>query len=366
MVDRKENIKERDFRKIIHVDMDAFFASIEQRDFPELRGKPVAVGSAERRGVIAAASYEAREYGVRSAMPSAKAIQLCPHLIFVKHRFSVYKEVSTQIREIFHRYTDLVEPLSLDEAYLDVTHNKPGIELATQIAIEIRESILKETNLTASAGISFNKFLAKIASDINKPNGQKLIHPTQATSFMEKLAVEKFFGVGKATAAKMKKTGIVVGADLKRYSKDALTHLFGKQGTYYYSVVRGEDNREVKSERKRKSVGAERTFRDDVSGESAMFTILSKIAEEVSSRLIKGKHKGKTITLKFKYFDFEQHTRSRTLDKHIDDFDTILDVVYELLQSDLPEKPVRLLGITLSNLGVDEEEIIPDQLTLGF
>jgi len=346
--------------------MDAFYASIEQRDFPELRGKPVVVGSADRRGVIAAASYEARKFGVRSAMPSAKAIQLCPQLIFVKHRFAVYREVSTQIREIFHRYTDLVEPLSLDEAYLDVSHNKPGIELATQIAIEIRESIFNETNLTASAGISYNKFLAKIASDINKPNGQKLIHPTQAVEFMENLAIERFFGVGKATAAKMNKASIENGADLKKYSKEALTHLFGKQGAYFYSVVRGEDNREVKAERKRKSVGAERTFRDDVSGESAMFTILSKIAEEVSSRLVKGKHKGKTITLKFKYFDFEQHTRSRTLDKHIDDFDTILDSAYELLQSDLPEKPVRLLGITLSNLGVDEEEIVPDQLTLGF
>jgi DNA polymerase-4 len=346
--------------------MDAFFASIEQRDFPELRGKPVVVGSADRRGVIAAASYEARKYGVRSAMPSTRAVQLCPQLIFVKHRFSAYREVSTQIREIFHRYTDLVEPLSLDEAYLDVTHNKPGIELATQIAKEIRDRIYAETQLTASAGISFNKFLAKMASDINKPNGQKLIHPTQANAFMENLAIERFFGVGIATATKMKKAGIDNGSDLKKYSKEALTHLFGKQGAYFYSVVRGQDNREVKSERKRKSVGAERTMRDDVSGESAMFSILAKIADEVSIRLINGKHQGKTITLKFKYFDFEQHTRSRTLDYYTDDYEVIIDTAYDLLQTDLPEKPVRLLGITLSNLGKDEEMPEPDQLTIGF
>lgn len=346
--------------------MDAFFASIEQRDFPELREKPVVVGSSDRRGVIAAASYEARKYGIHSAMPSAKAIQLCPNLIFAKHRFSVYREVSTQIREIFHRYTDLVEPLSLDEAYLDVTHNKPGIKLATQIAEEIRKSILEETQLTASAGISFNKFLAKIASDINKPNGQKLIHPSQADSFMENLAIEKFFGVGKATAAKMKKAGIEGGKDLKNYSKEALTHLFGKQGMYFYSVVRGEDNREVKAERKRKSVGAERTFREDISTVSAMSTTLTKIADEVSQRLIKGNYKGKTITLKFKYFDFEQHTRSRTIDKYTDDGNEILDVTMDLLMSDFPSKPVRLLGITLSNLGEEVEEKVQDQLTLGF
>lgn len=347
--------------------MDAFFASIEQRDFPELRGKPVAVGSADRRGVIAAASYEARVYGVRSAMPSSKAIQLCPNLIFVNHRFDVYKSVSNQIREIFHRYTDRVEPLSLDEAYLDVSHNKPGISLATEIAKEIREAIYTETNLTASAGISYNKFLAKMASDINKPNGQKLIHPSQTEAFLADLPVHKFFGVGKVTAEKMKKAGIETGEDLKKYSKEALTHLFGKSGNYFHSIIRGVDNREVNTERKRKSVGAESTFREDVSTDSTMHTILSKIAFEVAERLKKGKHKGRTITLKFKYFDFEQHTRSKTIEKPTDDFHLILETTMEMLMANFPEKPVRLLGITLSNLGVEgiEEKSI-DQLTLGF
>jgi DNA polymerase-4 len=284
----------------------------------------------------------------------------------VKHRFSVYKEVSSQIRSIFYRYTDLVEPLSLDEAYLDVTHNKPGIALATIIATEIRDSILKETHLTASAGISFNKFLAKIASDINKPNGQKLIHPTQAIAFMKNLPIEKFFGVGKVTAAKMVKAGIENGKDLTNYSKEALIHLFGKQGAYLYSVVRGEDDREVKAMRKRKSVGAEQTFREDISNENAMYTVLSKIAEEVSDRLKKGNHKGKTITLKFKYFDFEQHTRSRTINTNTDDFNEILDIIIELMRSNSPSKPVRLLGITVSNLGEEEEECVQTQLTLGF
>jgi DNA polymerase-4 len=355
------------YRKIIHVDMDAFFASIEQRDFPELKGKPVAVGSANRRGVIAAASYEAREFGVRSAMPSSKAIQLCPQLIFVDHRFSVYHEVSKKIREIFHRYTDLVEPLSLDEAYLDVTHNKPGISLATEIAREIREKIFLETQLTASAGISFNKFLAKMASDINKPNGQKLIHPSQADEYLKNLAIGKFFGVGKVTADKMKKAGIEKGEDLKKYSKEALIHLFGKQGEYYYHLIRGIDNRKVVSERERKSVGAERTFRDDVSTDSAMNTILTKIAIEVAERLKKGNHKGRTITLKFKYFDFEQHTRSRTIEHATDDAQIIITTVMDLLMNDFPEKPVRLLGITLSKLGEDiQEEEELSQLTLGF
>lgn len=365
MTTNKEILADKDYRKIIHVDMDAFFASIEQRDFPELRGKPVAVGSADRRGVIAAASYEARIFGVRSAMPSSKALQLCPHLIFVDHRFSVYKEVSKQIREIFHRYTDLVEPLSLDEAYLDVTHNKPGIDLATEIASEIRVAIYQETQLTASAGISYNKFLAKMASDINKPNGQKLIHPSQALAFVETLPIEKFYGVGIATADKMKKAGIENGADLRRYSKEALSHLFGKQGNYFYAIARAEDDREVRSDSKRKSVGAEETYREDVVGESALYNSLSKIAFEVSRRLKNGKHKGRTISIKFKYFDFEQHTRSRTIDKYTDDEEEILRISAELLMNDYPDRPIRLLGITVSNLG-EEELFLPDQLTIGF
>lgn len=352
-------------RKIIHIDMDAFFASIEQRDFPELQGKPVAVGSPERRGVIAAASYEARKYGVRSAMPSSKAKQICPHLIFVKHRFDVYKEVSRQINAIFHSYTDIVEPLSLDEAYLDVTSNKPGIHLATEIARAIRDDILKETGLTASAGISYNKFLAKIASDINKPNGQKLIHPEHADAFIEALPVGQFFGVGNATEQKMNKVGIYKGKDLKNYSAEALTHLFGKQGFYFYLISHGIDNRTVKSSRKRKSVGAERTFKEDLTGPSEMYAVLEKIAEEVSKRAQNGNHLGKTITLKFKYFNFEQHTRSSTISTFVNDRETILNKAYELLSNpEYPTKPVRLLGITLNNLGKNKPE--PMQLTMGF
>ena len=365
MTTNKEILSDKDYRKIIHVDMDAFFASVEQRDFPELRGKRVAVGSADRRGVIAAASYEAREYGVRSAMPSSRALQLCPNLIFVDHRFSVYRSVSAQVREIFNRYTDLVEPLSIDEAYLDVTHNKTGIELATVIASEIRKDIFNETQLTASAGISYNKFLAKMASDINKPNGQKLIHPSQAIDFIEKLPIGKFYGVGAATSDKMIKAGIETGADLRKYSKEALAHLFGKQGEYYYLLARGEDYREVNSESKRKSVGAEQTYIEDVSGETMLFNLLSKIAFEVSERLKKGKHKGKTVSIKFKYFDFEQHTRSRTIEDYIDDENEILKISTELLMSDFPSKAIRLLGITVSNLGEAEVNVV-DQLTIGF
>jgi DNA polymerase-4 len=359
--------KEHDskLRKIIHIDMDAFFASIEQRDFPELRGKPVAVGSAERRGVVAAASYEARKYGVRSAMPSSYAKQICPQLIFVNHRFDVYKQVSRKINEIFYQYTDLVEPLSLDEAYLDVTSNKPGIFLATDIAKAIRSDIFEETKLTASAGISYNKFLAKIASDINKPNGQKLIHPVYAVAFIEALPVGKFFGVGKATELKMNKVGIYFGKDLNRFSLEALTHLFGKQGAYFFRISQGIDNREVKSMRKRKSVSAERTFREDLTGPSEMFSVLKKIAKEVANRAQHGNHLGKTITLKFKYFDFEQHTRSKTVDKFINDKETILNESFKLLSTpEYPVKPVRLLGITLNNLGHKQPE--PMQLTMGF
>jgi len=352
-------------RKIIHIDMDAFFASIEQRDFPELKGKPVAVGSPEKRGVIAAASYEARKFGVRSAMPSSRAKQICPQLIFVKHRFDIYKEVSRQINEIFHRYTDLVEPLSLDEAYLDVTSNKPGIAVATEIAKEIRLAIFKETDLTASAGISYNKFLAKMASYINKPDGQKLIHPVNADEFIESLSVGRFFGVGMATELKMNKVGIYYGRDLKTYAVEALTHLFGKQGEYFYKISHGIDSRRVKPSRKRKSVGAERTFREDLTGKSEMYLVLEKIAGEVSKRAQKGNHLGRTITLKFKYFDFEQHTRSITIDDFINDKKTILNCAFNLLSSpELPVKPVRLLGVTLNNLGIKKPE--PMQLTIGY
>jgi len=345
--------------------MDAFFASIAQRDNPELQGKPVAVGSPDFRGVIAAASYEARQFGVRSAMPSKMALQRCPQLIFVKHQFDIYKKVSKQINEIFHDYTDLVEPLSLDEAYLDVTSNKPGIALATQIANEIRQVIFDETQLTASAGISYNKFLAKMASDINKPNGQKLIHPLQASEFIDNLPIERFYGVGKATFEKMNKAGIHSGRELKQYTEEALVYMFGKQGSYFFEISRGIDMREVRALRKRKSVGAERTFKEDLTGPTEMYRVLKKISNEVSERAKRSGHLGKTITLKFKYFDFEQHTRSKTLDCFINDKETLLNEALTLISKPgYPEKPVRLLGITLSNFG--ELSPVPGQLTIGF
>lgn len=343
-------------RKIIHIDMDAFYASVEQLDNPELRGKPIAVGGSEERGVVAAASYEARKFGVRSAMSSIIAKRNCPELIFVKPRFERYREISNRIRAIFLDYTDLVEPLSLDEAYLDVTQNKKGLPSATLIAREIRERIKQETGLNASAGISINKFIAKVASDINKPNGQKTINPEEVLEFLEKLQIRKFHGVGKVTAEKMYQLGIFKGADLKQKSKEFLTEHFGKSGVHYYNVVRGIHLSEVKPNRIRKSLGAERTFDENISSEIFMLERLSNIAEEIERRLKKSNVAGKTITLKIKYSDFSLHTRSKTLPYFISSRDLVLETAKELLFQEKMKNSVRLLGISLSNLNTEKPE----------
>lgn len=343
-------------RKIIHVDMDAFYASVEQHDDPDLRGKPIAVGGGSDRGVVAAASYEARKYGVRSAMPSVTAKRLCPDLIFVKSRFDRYREVSAQIREIFHDYTDLVEPLSLDEAYLDVTENKYNFPSATIIAYEIRRRIYETTGITASAGISVNKFIAKIASDYNKPNGQKTIVPEEIIEFLEELEIRKFHGIGKVTAEKMYQFGIFTGKDLKRMSLEFLVENFGKSGSHYYKIVRGIHKSPVKPDRIRKSLGAERTFSENISSEVFMKERLIQIAEEIEKRIAKSDVSGKTVTLKIKYRDFKTQTRSKTLPYFIRDKQTILNTAIELMEQESFRESVRLLGITLSNLNTGEEE----------
>jgi len=337
-------------RKIIHVDMDAFYASVEQLDNPELKGKPVAVGGGGKRGVVSAASYEARVFGVRSAISGTLARKRCPELIFVKPRFDRYKEVSKQIRNIFHDYTDLVEPLSLDEAYLDVTDNKKGILSASILAEEIRERIFRKTGLTASAGISINKFIAKVASDYNKPNGQKTVNPEEVIPFLEALDIRKFYGVGKVTAEKMYQLGIFEGYDLKQKTVEYLTSHFGKSGTYYYNVVRGVHLSEVKPNRIQKSVAAERTFFDNITSEIFMLEKLEHIAEELEKRLKRSEISGKTITLKIKYSDFTQQTRSKTIQYFISDKHLILETAKELLFQEKPKNSVRLLGISLGNL----------------
>ncbi|MEM9921427.1 MAG: DNA polymerase IV [Bacteroidota bacterium] len=338
-------------RKIIHVDMDAFFASIEQRDHPELRGKPVAVGGSSKRGVVASASYEARQFGVRSAMPSITAARLCPGLIFTKHRFAVYREVSQQIREIFLDYTDLVEPLSLDEAYLDVTNNKKEMVSAVAIAEEIRRRIFEKTQLTASAGVSFNKFLAKIASDINKPNGLKLIHPTQAESFLQSLPVQKFHGVGKVTTEKMQRMGIYTGGDLKKLSEIELVQHFGKVGRHYYRIARAIDDRAVNPNRVRKSIGAERTFSEDLSDPEKMLEKLLPIARQVFQYMKKTDNYGRTLNLKMKTTDFQIINRSRTFAGEFRDEKQFLEWVEALLREHWKQAgAVRLLGVSVSNL----------------
>jgi DNA polymerase-4 len=353
-------------RKIIHVDMDAFYASVEQLDNPELRGKAVAVGGSEKRGVVSAASYEARKFGVKSAMSGYLARQNCPHIIFVKPRFGRYKEVSQQIRKIFLDYTDLMEPLSLDEAYLDVTINKKGNPSATLIAQEIRQRIFNELGLTASAGISVNKFIAKIASDYNKPNGQKTVNPEEVLQFLEDLEIRKFYGVGKVTADKMYKLGIFTGIDLKSKSLSFLEDHFGKSGAHYYHVVRGIHNSPVKPQRIPKSVGAERTFSENLSSEVFMLERLEHIAQELESRLKKSEIAGKTITLKIKYSDFSLQTRSKTLPYFIAGKDLILETAKELLYQEKLENSVRLLGISLANLNTDAKEahLIKNVLTV--
>jgi DNA polymerase-4 len=353
-------------RKIIHIDMDAFFASVEQMDNPELRGRPIAVGGEENRGVVAAASYEARKFGVRSALSGALAKKYCPELIFVRPRFDRYKEISGKIRKIFHEYTDLVEPLSLDEAYLDVTVNKKGNPSASLLAQEIRLRILNEIGLTASAGISVNKFVAKIASDYNKPNGQKTVNPNEVIPFLEVLPIKKFYGVGKVTTEKMYQLGIFSGLELKSKSLEFLEKHFGKSGNFYYNVVRGIHNSEVKSDRITKSVAAEHTFDINLSSEIFMMEQLEKIANSLERRLKKHNIAGKTITLKIKYSDFSQQTRSKTLPYFISDKGLILETVKELLYQERMKNSVRLLGISLSNLNTEQKKTVVVQLKFDF
>lgn len=347
--------------------MDAFYASVEQMDNPELKGKPIAVGGSSKRGVVAAASYEARKFGVHSALASAIAARRCPDLIFIKPRFYRYKEVSNKIMAIFFDYTDLVEPLSLDEAYLDVTYNKKELKSAIKIGMLIRKRIKEEIGLTASAGISFNKFLAKTASDLDKPDGLSVILPEHAERFMKKLPIEKFHGIGKVTAQKMKKLGIYSGEDLMNLERKELVRLFGKSGKHYHNIITQQDHRSVNPSRIRKSIGAERTFFEDLLGSEEIEMQLNKIHETVVDRILKAGKKGKTVTIKIKYFDFEQKTRSKTLDQYTDDAQLIWETAKELLaESDLPNKKIRLIGITLSNLEQEEVKSSSGQLTIEF
>jgi DNA polymerase IV len=337
--------------------MDAFFASVEQLDHPELRGKPVAVGGSGERSVVAAASYEARKFGVRSAMPSVIAKRLCPELIFVRHNFDRYIEVSHSVMEIFKEYTDKIEPLSIDEAFLDVTEDKKKIGSATVIARKIRSEIKRKTGLTASAGISVNKFLAKIASDINKPDGLFLIRPEEAEKFIEELPVEKFYGIGKVTAQKMHKLGIHKGSDLKKWDQVSLVRNFGKAGIFFYDIVRGKDDRPVEPDQERKSVGTELTYEKDLITRFEIIAELYKLEKELMERIEHSETTGRTITLKVKFSDFRQITRSKTLQNYIRDFDTLHKEVSEIRKSlKLEGSRIRLLGVTISNLETDECE----------
>jgi len=342
-------------RKIIHVDMDAFFASVEQRDNPELRGRPVAVGGAGGRGVVAAASYEARRFGVRSAMPSVTAARLCPDLIFCKTRFDVYREVSEQIRAIFHRFADLVEPLSLDEAYLDVTTDKAGVGSATRIAQEIRRLVREETRLTASAGVSYNKFLAKLASDQNKPDGLCVIRPGEGAAFVQSLPVRRFHGIGPRGAEKMARLGIETGADLAAKEPDWLRAQFGSFGEYLHRAARGIDERPVRAHRVRKSIGGERTFFEDLSAPEELREALERIIEIVWERIAEKQARGRTVTLKLKFNDFTLITRARSLPRPVAGREEFAALSRALLEEQLPlPMPIRLLGLTLSALERDE------------
>ncbi len=341
-------------RKIIHIDMDAFYASVEQRDFPEYRGKPLVVGGSPegRGGVVATASYEARKFGIRSAMTAKKAQQLCPYAIFVRPRFAAYKEVSEKIRAIFKRYTDLIEPLSLDEAFLDVTEDKLGIGSAITIAEEIKQAIKVELHLTASAGVSINKFAAKIASDMNKPDGLTFIGPSKMEQFMEKLPVEKFFGVGKVTAEKMKRQGLHTGGDLKKLTEERLVQLFGKTGRFFYKIVRGIDHRQVQPNQETKSISAEDTFSYDLEKGEELDDWLVQIAKSAYKRLQHYNMHGRTITLKVKFADFKQITRSISFPSPLTDLEFILETVHMILnQIDFNGKKVRLIGVGFSNFG---------------
>lgn len=353
-------------RKIIHVDMDAFYASVEQRDNPELRGLPLAVGHGEARGVVAAASYEARKFGVHSAMPSVTAKRKCPELIFVKPRFDAYRAVSQQIHAIFSEYTPLIEPLSLDEAYLDVTENLKGMELATEIAEEIRQEIKVRTGLTASAGVSYNKFLAKMASDQRKPDGLFVITPKNGPAFVEALPVKKFHGVGPATAERMHKLGIETGEDLKACDLVFLQQHFGKSGPYFYWIARGIDERQVKPDRERKSIGAEDTFTIDVHDFETAHAGLQPLIDKVWRYCDANRIRGKTVTLKVKWADFTQITRSKTVTAPVSSSSELADIITLLLSPIFPvSKGIRLLGVTLSSLDHASAQSAP-QLALAL
>jgi len=346
--------------------MDAFYASVEQRDHPELRGKPVAVGHAEERGVVATASYEARCYGVHSAMSSQRAKRLCPQLIFIPGRMEVYKNISEQIHEIFRDYTDLIEPLSLDEAFLDVTENKLGIPYAMEIAKEIKRRIREELHLVASAGVSYNKFLAKIASDFRKPDGLFVIHPDRAQSFIDRLPIESFWGVGPVTAQKMHRLGIHKGKELRACSLEMLIRQFGKAGTIYYDFARGTDHRPVETARIRKSIGCEHTLEKDIYQQSAVIIELYQVAAELADRLREKDFHGNTLTLKVKFHDFKQITRSITQTQELNDLQTILPVAKQLMKEvDYAQHPIRLIGLSVSN-PKEEEHGVWRQLELKF
>jgi DNA polymerase IV len=353
-------------RKIIHIDMDAFYASVEQRDFPEYRGKPLIVGGApDKRGVVAACSYEARKFGIHSAMPSSRAYRLCPQAIFQRPRFEVYRQVSAQISEVFQQYTDRIEPLSLDEAYLDVTNSELYSGSATLIARNIKNTIKEKTGLIASAGVSYNKFLAKIASDMDKPDGLYVIKPEQGAGFIEQLPIGKFYGIGKATEAKMLALDIKSGKQLKQWSRRELVSRFGKAGNYYYDIAQGIDNRPVVSSRIRKSLGTETTFEQDLSDVNEMLKVLNDLADKVAKSMQKRKLQAKTLTLKVKYADFTQVTRSQTLDEVFDKAHAMTLLLPKLLsKTDAGEKKVRLLGITTSNFLYEEEAENQNQINL--
>ena len=359
----------KNIRKIIHVDMDAFYASVEQLDDSNLKGKAIAVGGESKRGVVAAASYEARKFGVRSAMSSVIAKNICKNLIFVKPRFHRYKEISKQIRSIFFEYTDLVEPLSLDEAFLDVTENKKNINLASTVAKEIRTKIKRKIGLNSSAGISINKFIAKVATEINKPNGQKTIHPSQVDSFIDSLEIGKFFGVGKVTAKKMNSIGVFTGKDLRRFDQVDLLKHFGKSGKHYFEIVRSIQDNPVNPNRERKSVGAEQTFSNDLDSENFILEKLKQISEDLENRMKKNSNKGKTITVKIKYDDFTQETRSKTIDRYISKKEDFFPIIEQLIFHKSIDKSVRLLGISITNLYKKDVLAIKDynlQLKLDF
>ncbi len=357
---------EAGIRKIIHIDMDAFYASVEQRDDPSLRGRPLAVGHGARRGVVAAASYEARQFGVRSAMPSTTALAKCPQLVFVPPRFEVYKAVSRQIHAIFADYTDLIEPLSLDEAYLDVTANRRGLETASETAKEIRARILETTGLTASAGVSYNKFLAKLASDQRKPNGQFVVPPGKGEAFVQSLPIGRFYGVGAVTERKMKALNIHTGEDLHRQSLTFLQHHFGKSGPWYYAIARGDDHRPVNPDRVRKSSGSETTFDQDHVEPEPIETGVLAMADDVWAWCEKTGARARTVTVKIKWADFQQATRSRSLPSAVADHETLRRTSLDLIRSVYPpRKGIRLVGVTLSNF--DQEIALKDeQLGLGL